>query len=303
MVQSVEDGLGMFCGVGRLRIKMKLTELESAIEEFFAAGAAAVENPAAHAAFAELRTALETGSIRSASPDPATALGWKVNAWVKRGILLGFRLGSLTEFPAPGLSFVDKTTYPARNFTVADGVRVVPGGSSVRAGAYVARSVVCMPPMYINTGAWVDEGTMVDSHALVGSCAQIGKNVHLSAAAQIGGVLEPINASPVIIEDGVMVGGNCGVYEGTVVRKGAVLAAGTILTRGTPVFDLVHGTILRASNELPLIVPENAVVVPGSRAVSKGKGAEWGLSLYAPVIVKYRDEKTDLSTTLEDLLR
>jgi 2,3,4,5-tetrahydropyridine-2-carboxylate N-succinyltransferase len=186
-------------------------------------------------------------------------------------------------------------------------VRVVPGGSAVRSGAYVARGVVCMPPMYINAGAWVDEGTMVDSHALVGSCAQIGKRVHLSAAAQIGGVLEPINASPVIIEDDVLVGGNCGVYEGTIVRKGAVLAPGTILTRGTPVFDLVTGDVLRATAELPLIIPENAVVVPGSRAVGKGKGhpnAEaWGLSLYAPVIVKYRDEKTDLSTALEDLLR
>jgi 2,3,4,5-tetrahydropyridine-2-carboxylate N-succinyltransferase len=226
-----------------------------------------------------------------------------VNAWVKQGILLGFRLGVLHEFPAEGFSFVDKNTYPARHFDSGEGVRVVPGGSSVRAGAYVARGVVCMPPMYINAGAWVDEGTMVDSHALVGSCAQIGKRVHLSAAAQIGGVLEPVNASPVIIEDDVLVGGNCGVYEGAIVRKGAVLASGTILTRGTPVFDLVNGTILRASDDLPLIIPENAVVVPGSRAVSKGKGQEWGLSLYAPVIVKYRDEKTDLSTTLEDLLR
>ena len=194
-----------------------------------------------------------------------------------------------------------------RHFAVTDGVRVVPGGSSVRAGAYVARGVVCMPPMYINAGAWVDEGTMVDSHALVGSCAQIGKRVHLSAAAQIGGVLEPINASPVIIEDDALIGGNCGVYEGTIVRAGAVLAAGTILTRGTPVFDLVKGEVLRATEETPLIIPSNAVVVPGSRAVNKSKGhpvsQEWGLSLYAPVIVKYRDDKTSLSTALEDLLR
>jgi 2,3,4,5-tetrahydropyridine-2-carboxylate N-succinyltransferase len=213
----------------------------------------------------------------------------------------------MKELAAAGLSFVDKDTFPVRHFGSNDGVRVVPGGSSVRAGAYVARSVVCMPPMYINTGAYVDEGTMVDSHALVGSCAQIGRHVHLSAAAQIGGVLEPVNASPVVIEDDVLVGGNSGVYEGTIVRKGAVLAAGTILTRGTPVFDLVNGTVLRASEELPLIIPENAVVVPGSRAVSKGKGhersREWGLSLYAPVIVKYRDDKTELSTALEDLLR
>jgi 2,3,4,5-tetrahydropyridine-2-carboxylate N-succinyltransferase len=198
---------------------------------------------------------------------------------------------------------VDKKTYPARSFTVADGIRIVPGGSSVRSGAYVARGVVCMPPMYINAGAYVDEGTMVDSHALVGSCAQIGKRVHLSAAAQIGGVLEPVNASPVVIEVDALVGGNTGVYEGTIVRRGAVLAPGTILTRGTPVYDLVNGTILKATAELPLMIPENAVVVPGSRAVTKGKGSEWGLGLYAPVIVKYRDDKTDLATTLEDLLR
>jgi 2,3,4,5-tetrahydropyridine-2-carboxylate N-succinyltransferase len=226
-----------------------------------------------------------------------------VNAWVKQGILLGFRLGGLEELPAGGLSFVDKSTFPVRHFGSGDGVRVVPGGSSIRSGTYVARGVVCMPPMYINAGAYVDEGTMVDSHALVGSCAQIGKRVHLSAGAQIGGVLEPVNAGPVVIEDDVLVGGNCGIYEGIIVRKGAVLAAGTILTRGTPVFDLVSGEVLRASGDLPLIIPENAVVVPGARAVTKGNGQEWGLSLYAAVIVKYRDEKTDLSTTLEDLLR
>ena len=226
-----------------------------------------------------------------------------MNAWVKQGILLGFRLGALEEMPAGGLSFVDKHTYPARHFAPGDAVRVVPGGSSVRAGAHVARGVVCMPPMYVNVGAYVDEGTMVDSHALVGSCAQIGKRVHLSAAAQIGGVLEPVSASPVVIEDDVLVGGNCGVYEGAIVRKGAVLAAGTILTRGTPVFDLVKGNVLRASGEMPLIVPEDAVVVPGARAVNKGKGREWGLSLYAAVIVKYRDDKTELSATLEELLR
>jgi len=282
---------------------MPFTELQESIERHFAAGAAAIADAAAMTAFLSLRAALESGEARSASPAPASPSGWRVNAWVKRGILLGFRLGALEEMPAPGLSFVDKHTYPARRFSVADGVRVVPGGSSVRSGAYVARGVVCMPPMYINAGAYVDEGTMVDSHALVGSCAQIGKRVHLSAAAQIGGVLEPVNASPVVIEDDVLVGGNSGVYEGTIVRRGAVLAAGTILTRGTPVFDLVKGEILRATAELPLIIPEGAVVVPGSRAVSKGKGQEWGLSLYAPVIVKYRDEKTDLSTTLEDLLR
>jgi 2,3,4,5-tetrahydropyridine-2-carboxylate N-succinyltransferase len=282
---------------------MTPAQLQKAIERHFAAGPAAIGDPAAMAAFLALRAAIEHGEVRAASPDSASPTGWRVNAWVKQGILLGFRLGALEELPAGGLSFVDKHTYPVRHFTAGDGIRVVPGGSSIRAGAYVARGVVCMPPMYINAGAWVDEGTMVDSHALVGSCAQVGKRVHLSAAAQIGGVLEPVNASPVVIEDDALVGGNAGVYEGTIVRKGAVLAAGTILTRGTPVFDLVNGVILRAKADLPLIIPENAVVVPGSRAVTRGKGQEWGLSLYAPVIVKYRDDKTDLSSTLEDLLR
>jgi 2,3,4,5-tetrahydropyridine-2,6-dicarboxylate N-succinyltransferase len=282
---------------------MNISQLQETIERFFSAGTAAIGDKSAMEAFLALRAALESGEARSASPDPASPSGWRVNAWVKQGILLGFRLGALEELPAVGFSYVDKGTYPVRHFGATDGVRVVPGGSSVRSGAYVARGVVCMPPMYINAGAWVDEGSMVDSHALVGSCAQIGRRVHLSAAAQIGGVLEPVNANPVVIEDDVLVGGNCGVYEGAIVRKGAVLAAGTILTRGTPVFDLVNGTILRATNELPLIIPENAVVVPGSRAIHKGKGQEWGLSLYAPVIVKYRDEKTSLSTALEDLLR
>jgi 2,3,4,5-tetrahydropyridine-2-carboxylate N-succinyltransferase len=286
---------------------MSLIDLQHTIERHFAAGPAAIGDTDAMTAFLCLRTALESGEIRSASPDPTAPTGWRVNPWVKQGILLGFRLGVLRDYPAGELSFVDKDTYPVRHFAATDAVRIVPGGSSIRAGAYVARTVVCMPPMYINAGAWVDEGTMVDSHALVGSCAQIGKRVHLSAAAQIGGVLEPINASPVIIEDDVLVGGNTGVYEGTIVRKRAVLAPGTILTRGTPVFDLVHGTILRATDEQPLIIPEDAVVVPGSRAVTKGKAHPnadaWGLSLYAPIIVKYRDEKTTLSTTLEDLLR
>jgi 2,3,4,5-tetrahydropyridine-2-carboxylate N-succinyltransferase len=282
---------------------MTTEELQKAVELHFGAGSAAAGDLEAMAVFLELRSALERGEVRAASPDATNPLGWRVNAWVKQGILLGFRIGALKDYPGPILSFVDKGTYPVRGFSQADGVRLVPGGSSVRAGAYVARGVVCMPPMYINAGAWVDEGTMVDSHALVGSCAQIGKRVHLSAAAQIGGVLEPINASPVIIEDDVLVGGNTGVYEGTIVREGAVLAPGTILTRGTSVFDLVNGIVLRATPEQPLIVPPNAVVVPGSRAVARGKGQEWGLSLYAPVIVKYRDEKTDLSTTLEDLLR
>jgi 2,3,4,5-tetrahydropyridine-2-carboxylate N-succinyltransferase len=282
---------------------MTTKDLEKAIQRHFSAGSAAVGDASAMEVFLELRAALERGEVRAASPDESNPVGWSVNAWVKQGILLGFRIGALQDIPGPVFSYVDKETYPTRRFAVADGVRLVPGGSSIRAGSYVARGVVCMPPMYINAGAWVDEGTMVDSHALVGSCAQIGKRVHLSAAAQIGGVLEPINASPVVIEDDVLVGGNTGVYEGTIVGRGAVLAAGTVLTRGTPVFDLVNGTVLRASETQPLIIPANAVVVPGSRAVSKGKGREWGLSLYAPVIVKYRDDKTDLSTALEELLR
>jgi 2,3,4,5-tetrahydropyridine-2-carboxylate N-succinyltransferase len=249
--------------------------------------------------FLEFRDQLTQGKIRAAEKVNGN---WKVNAWVKQGILLGFRLGVLADMSA-GLSFVDKDTFPARQFTVADKVRVVPGGSSARVGAYIAPSVICMPPMFINVGAYVDEGTMIDSHALVGSCAQIGKRVHLSAAAQVGGVLEPVNAAPVIIEDDVLVGGNCGIFEGTLVRAKAVLGAGTIITRSTPLYDLVKGDVYRATSEAPLEVPENAVVVPGSRAVKKGKAAEWNLSLYTPVIVKYRDEKTDRGIELEDWLR
>ena len=282
---------------------MTIEQLQLEIERHFAAGAAAVGDAAAMDAFVQLREALEAGQLRSAEPDTTAPTGWRVNAWVKRGILLGFRIGSLVEMPSGALSFVDKDTFPARQFTADEGIRIVVGGSAVRRGAYLAKGVVTVPPSYVNVGAYVDEGTMVDSHALVGSCAQIGKRVHLSAAAQIGGVLEPVNASPVIIEDDVLVGGNTGVYEGTIVRKGAVLASGVILTRGTPVYDLVRGEVLRATAEMPLTIPENAVVVSGSRAVTKGKGQEWGLSLYAPVIVKYRDEKTDLSTALEDILR
>jgi 2,3,4,5-tetrahydropyridine-2,6-dicarboxylate N-succinyltransferase len=286
---------------------MNPSQLQNLIERYFSAGPDAIGDPTALDVFNEFRKGLESGELRSASPDPAAPHGWRVNVWVKQGILLGFRLGVLAEVPGGGLSFVDKNTYPVRQFSASDGVRVVPGGSSVRAGAYLARGVVCMPPMYINTGAWIDEGTMVDSHALVGSCAQIGKRVHLSAAAQIGGVLEPVNANPVIIEDDVLVGGNCGVYEGTIVRRGAVLAAGTILTRGTPVFDVAKGEVLRATAEAPLVIPADAVVVPGSRAINKAKAhpnsQSWDLSVYAPIIVKYRDDKTGLSTALEELLR
>jgi 2,3,4,5-tetrahydropyridine-2,6-dicarboxylate N-succinyltransferase len=251
--------------------------------------------------FSEFRGALTRGEIRAAEKVSGR---WIVNAWVKQGILLGFRLGELVEMSdGDVLSFVEKDTFPTRRLTVSDRVRLVPGGSSIREGAYVAPTVICAPPMFINVGAYVEEGSMIDSHALVGSCAQIGKRVHLSAAAQIGGVLEPVNAAPVIIEDDVLVGGNCGVYEGTLVRARAVLGAGTILTRSTPLYDLVRGEIYRASPEHPLEVPENAVVVPGSRAVKKGKGAEWNLSLYTPVIVKYRDEKTERGIELEEWLR
>jgi 2,3,4,5-tetrahydropyridine-2-carboxylate N-succinyltransferase len=247
--------------------------------------------------------ALETGEVRSARRDEHGI--WRAVHWVKRGILLAFRAGAVVDMSPPGgiLRFFDKRTIPPRLLTVGHGVRVVPGGSSIRRGAYVAPGVVCMPPMFVNAGAWVGTGTMIDSHALVGSCAQIGERVHLSAAAQIGGVLEPVNAAPVIIEDDVVVGGNCGVYEGTVVRARAVLAAGTVLTRGTPVFDLVNETVLRGSPESPLEIPAGAVVVPGARAVTSGWGRDQGLSLQTPVIVKYRDERTDLSTALESWLR
>jgi 2,3,4,5-tetrahydropyridine-2-carboxylate N-succinyltransferase len=277
----------------------RMQSLKSSIERLSALGEIE-HDPEARKTFLEFRDQLTQGKIRAAEKVDGH---WKVNAWVKQGILLGFRLGELVEMPA-GLSFVDKDTFPARQFTTADRVRVVPGGSSVRVGAYVAPSVICMPPMFINVGAYVDEGTMVDSHALVGSCAQIGKRVHLSAAAQVGGVLEPINASPVVIEDDVLVGGNCGIYEGTLVRSRAVLGAGTILTRSTPIYDLVKGEVYRATPDAPLEVPENAVVVPGSRAVKEERGPwKWNLSLYTPVIVKYRDEKTDRGIELEDWLR
>ena len=281
-----------------------LSLLKSAIERL--SMSATIVNPdEARPTFFDFRAALTRGEVRAAEK---VGGHWVVNAWVKQGILLGFRLGELQQMSdGDVLSFIDKDTFPTRRLTLADRVRLVPGGSSIREGAYVAPSVVCMPPMYINVGAYVDEGSMIDSHALVGSCAQIGKRVHLSAAAQVGGVLEPINAAPVIIEDDVLIGGNCGVYEGTLVRARAVLGAGTILTRSTPLYDLVRGEIYRATAEHPLEVPENAVVVPGSRAVKKGKGKsnseDWGLSLYTPVIVKYRDEKTERGIELEEWLR
>jgi 2,3,4,5-tetrahydropyridine-2-carboxylate N-succinyltransferase len=279
-----------------------LSTLRSAIEHL-STGETLADPDEARRTFLNFRSALTRGDVRAAEKVDGH---WVVNAWVKQGILFGFRLGELQEMSdGDVLSFVDKDTFPARRLTLADRIRLVPGGSSIREGAYVAPSVICMPPMFINVGAYVDEGSMIDSHALVGSCAQIGKRVHLSAAAQIGGVLEPVNAAPVIIEDDVLVGGNCGVYEGTLVRARAVLGAGTILTRSTPVYDLVRGEVYRATQEQPLEVPEGAVVVPGSRAVTKGKGksGEWNLSLYTPVIVKYRDEKTERGIELEDWLR
>ena len=277
-------------------------KLQAEIEQLYAAGTlSATATERARHVFSEFRRALTHGEVRAAEKHGAH---WRVNVWVKQGILLGFRLGELEDMSGPGpLSFVDKSTFPVRRFKIEDKVRVVPGGSSVRNGAYVAPGVICMPPMYVNAGAYVDEGTLIDSHALVGSCAQIGKRVHLSAAAQIGGVLEPVNASPVIVEDDVLVGGNCGVYEGTQVRQGAVLAAGLVLTRSTPVYDIVREQVYRSAAGEPLVVPENAVVVPGARAITKGKAKDWGLSLYTPVIVKYRDQKTETSIELEDLLR
>jgi 2,3,4,5-tetrahydropyridine-2-carboxylate N-succinyltransferase len=278
-----------------------MSNLQSEIERLYALGMDARRESGALETFGAFREALSAGEIRAAEKRDGR---WQANVWVKQGILLGFRLGAAEETHAGDIfTFIDRHTYPVRHFSAADGVRIVPGGSTVRAGAYVARGVICMPPMYINVGAYVDEGAMVDSHALVGSCAQIGKRVHLSAAAQVGGVLEPVNATPVVIEDDVLVGGNCGIYEGTQVGRRAVLGSGVILTRSTPLFDTVRGEIYRATESEPLIVPEGAVVVAGARAITKGKAAEWGLSVYTPVIVKYRDEKTNKGVELEDLLR
>lgn len=278
-----------------------MSTLEQRIEELTATPAGLALPPEAIAVVDELLTALEQGDVRAAQRDADGA--WHAVAWVKRGILLGFRAGNIVDMSEGRFAFFDKHTYPPRRLAADAGVRVVPGGSAIRRGAYVAPGVVCMPPMYINVGAWVGQGTMVDSHALVGSCAQIGARVHLSAAAQVGGVLEPVNAAPVVIEDDVLVGGNTGVYEGTIVRERAVLAAGVVLTRGTPVFDLVRETVYRGDAERALEIPAGAVVVPGARAVRSGWGAEQGLALQTPVIVKYRDEKTDVATALEAWLR
>ncbi len=275
--------------------------LQQNIERLFALRPDEFDAASARAAVAELRTALNSGAVRSAEPDGD---GWRVNTWVKKGILLAFRAG--TTAPAPGegsFPFFDRDTMALRRFTLADGVRVVPGGTAVRDGAYVASGVVIMPPSYINIGAYVDAGTMIDSHALVGSCAQIGKRVHLSAAAQIGGVLEPIGTLPVIIEDDVFIGGNCGIYEGALVRSRAVIASGVILTGSTPVYDLARGTVYRKTADRPLEIPAGAVVVPGSREIDHPFAREHRLSIAAPVIIKYRDGKTDAATVLEESLR
>jgi 2,3,4,5-tetrahydropyridine-2-carboxylate N-succinyltransferase len=278
--------------------------LQAAIEALYAEAPPSY-TPEHHALFARFKAALNAGEIRAAEPDASAPAGWRVNAWVKQGILLGFRLGVLTDMSIDRARqpWFDKSTYPVRPLSLEDGVRVVPGGSSIRDGCRLGRGVTCMPPMYINVGAWVGDGTMIDSHALVGSCAQIGARCHISAAAQIGGVLEPVGALPVVIEDDVLIGGNCGVYEGTIVKRRAVLGSGVILNRSTPLYDLVRGVVHRAEDELPLVVPEGAVVVAGARAVTRGKGPEWGLSLYTPVIVKYRDASTDTRAQLEDWLR
>ena len=278
--------------------------LAAEVEALSAAGPA-TDRQAAREAFARLRAQLSSGEVRAAEPDPSTETGWRVNTWVKQGILLGFKFGDIADMSSDHgrWPFFDKDTLPLKPLDVQSGVRVVPGGSTVRDGAYLGRGVICMPPMYINIGAWVGEGTLVDSHALVGSCAQIGSRVHLSAAAQIGGVLEPVGALPVIIEDDVLVGGNCGVYEGAVVKRRAVLASGVILTRSTPIYDLPNERIIEPAPGQPLVVPEGAVVVPGSRPVTSGKGREWGLSVATPIIVKYRDERTDARTALEQWIR
>ncbi len=276
--------------------------LEAEIAELFAREESQ-HGPEYFDAFDELKAALNEGRVRAAEPDGSSPSGWRVNAWVKKGILLGFRIGRVVEMPPNDLQFRDKHTFPLKQIPRDQNIRVVPGGSSIRDGCFIGKNVTCMPPIYVNVGAYVDDGAMIDSHALVGSCAQVGKRVHISAAAQIGGVLEPIGALPVIIEDEVLVGGNCGVYEGTIVGKGAVLAAGTIITGSTPVYDLVRDAVHRREGDRPLRIPEGAVVVPGARAVTKGRGKELGISLYTPVIIKYRDEKTDQAVRLEELLR
>ena len=259
----------------------------------------------ARTVFAQLRAALSSGRVRAAEPDSSTSTGWKVNAWVKQGILLGFRSGDVVSYPSPTTDapFLDKDTLPLKALDTSSEVRIVPGGSSIRDGAFLGRGVICMPPMYINIGAYIDDGSLIDSHALVGSCAQVGRRVHVSAGAQIGGVLEPVGAMPVIVEDEVLVGGNTGLYEGAVVKKRAVIGAGTVLTGSTPIYDLPRQRLIKSTAGLPVVIPEGAVVVPGARAVTAAQGREWGLSLATPVIVKYRDDRTDTRTELETWIR
>lgn len=275
------------------------------MEQFIPLGAAELTGEVRSEAltvFGEFKAGLNRGEIRAASPGADGV--WQVHPWVKQGILLGFRLGGMIDYSIDGnFRYFDKETYPTRQLTIDDGVRIVPGGTTIRDGAFLGRGVTIMPPAYVNTGTYVGDGTMIDSHALIGSCAQIGKRCHISAAAQIGGVLEPVGALPVIIEDEVLVGGNCGVYEGTVVRERAILAAGVTLTGSMPLFDAVRGEIRRREGDHPLEVPAGAVVVPGSRALQSGPAAGMGLSVYAPIIIKYRDSKTDASVQLEDFLR
>ena len=278
--------------------------LADSITELFSQGSAASKD-AARELFAQFRAELAAGRVRAAEPDPASPTGWRVNVWVKQGILLGFRFGDVVDMGIGKgrLPFFDEDTLPLKPLDIANRVRLVPGGSSVRDGAYLGKGIICMPPMFINIGAYVGDETLVDSHALVGSCAQIGQRVHLSAAAQIGGVIEPVGAMPVIVEDDVLVGGSCGVYEGAIIKRRAVLASGTIITGSTPIYDLPNERIIKPEPGQPLVVPEGAVVVPGARQVSVGAGREWGLSLATPVIVKYRDEKTDARTELERWIR
>src|SRR6266536_256840 len=278
--------------------------LSESISTLFAAGASA-DRDAARETFARLREALSAGTVRAAEPDANSPLGWRVNAWVKQGILLGFRFGDTVNASMDHgrWPFFYKDTLPLRKFADGSGVRSFPGGTSVRDGAYIAPGVICMPPMYVNIGAWIGESSLIDSHALVGSCAQIGARVHVSAGAQIGGVIEPVGALPVIVEDDALIGGNTGIYEGAIIKARAVIAAGTVLTGSTPVYDLVHGEIIKPTAEHPLVIPEGAVVVPGARAVTVGKGSDWGLSLATPVIVKYRDSRTDTRTELEAWIR
>ena len=278
--------------------------IQQDVESLIAAGAGA-DRAAAREVFQRLREALSAGTVRAAEPDSSSPAGWRVNTWVKQGILLGFRFGDMADVSMDHgkLPFYDKDTLPLKRPGLSAAIRIVPGGSTIRDGAYLAPGVICMPPMYVNIGAWVGEQTLIDSHALVGSCAQVGARVHVSAAAQIGGVIEPVGAMPVIVEDEVLIGGNTGIYEGAIIKARAVIAAGTVLTGSTPVYDLVHGTVIKPSAELPLVIPEGAVVVPGARAVTAGKGPEWGLSLATPVIVKYRDSRTDTRTELEAWIR